>query len=260
MNLLVAAVAGIGVGLVLGAMGGGGAIITVPILTYALGMTTDQATTGSLIIVGLSALVASIPHARGGRVGWGAGLLFAALGALGTVPVALVASRFDPDWRMAGFGLLLVVVATLMLRQAGSKRIVPAGPRPSLQDPRTLAATALAAVGVGALTGFFGVGGGFAIIPALTLVLGFGMPIAVGTSLLVIGLNSATALAGRVAGGVDLDWPVIALFAATAMAGSVAGSHITERVSPATLKRAFATLLLVVAAYTLVRSGLAIAA
>lgn len=258
MNLLVAALAGLGVGLILGAMGGGGAIITVPILTYALGMTTDQATTGSLIIVGLSSLVAAVPHFRGGRVSWGTGLVFAILGALGTIPVALVASRFDPNWRMAGFGLLLVLVATLMLR--GSRQAAASDvPRPSLREPRTLAVTALAAVGVGALTGFFGVGGGFAIIPALTLVLGFGMPLAVGTSLLIIGLNSATALSGRLAGGVDLDWPVIALFTLTAMVGSIAGSQVTERVSPVVLKRAFAVLLLVVAAYTLVRSGLAIA-
>ena len=111
-----------------------------------------------------------------------------------------------------------------------------------------------AATGVGLLTGFFGVGGGFVIVTALVLALGFDMPAAVGTSLLVIAINSAAALAVRLGGPVALDWPLLAVFTATALAGSLAGNRLASRVDPARLSTAFTVLLVAVAAYSLARS------
>ena len=110
--------------------------------------------------------------------------------------------------------------------------------------------------GVGLLTGLFGVGGGFAIVPALVMVLGFTMPVAVGTSLLVIAINSVTALTARLGGGVDIDWSVIAVFTAAALIGSQLGARAMARVPGAVLQRAFSVLLFVVAGYTGVRSAL----
>jgi uncharacterized membrane protein YfcA len=107
---------------------------------------------------------------------------------------------------------------------------------------------------VGLLTGFFGVGGGFVIVPALVLALGFPMPVAVGTSLLVIAINSAVALLTRLGGGVHLDWGLLAAFTAAAIAGSFAGSRIASRVDPRRLTLAFVVLLVAVAAYTAARS------
>ena len=111
-----------------------------------------------------------------------------------------------------------------------------------------------AATGVGLLTGFFGVGGGFVIVPALVLVLGFDMPAAVGTSLLVIAINSAAALAARLGSQASLDWPLIAVFTAAALAGVLAGNRVASRIDASRLTTAFTVLLIAVAAYLLSRS------
>jgi uncharacterized membrane protein YfcA len=107
---------------------------------------------------------------------------------------------------------------------------------------------------VGLLTGFFGVGGGFVIVPALVLALGFEMPVAVGTSLLVIAVNSAASLLVRLGTDVQLDWGLMALFTGAAVIGSIAGNRVASRVDPAKLSAAFIVLILVVAGYTAVRS------
>ena len=113
---------------------------------------------------------------------------------------------------------------------------------------------AAAATGVGLLTGFFGVGGGFVIVPALVLALGFEMPAAVGTSLLVIAVNSASALTARLGGGISLDWPLLGVFTLAALAGALAGNRVASRVSPSRLTAAFTGLLIAVAVYSLCRS------
>jgi hypothetical protein len=120
------------------------------------------------------------------------------------------------------------------------------GPAPGLK-------IIVAATGVGLLTGFFGVGGGFVIVPALVLALGFDMP-AMGTSLLVIAINSATALAARLGSLADLDWPLLAVFTAAALAGALAGNRVASRIDLSRLATAFTVLLIAVAAYSLVRS------
>jgi uncharacterized membrane protein YfcA len=136
-------------------------------------------------------------------------------------------------------------------RQAGT----PAGKaRGRASLARRAARIAAAATGVGLLTGFFGVGGGFVIVPALVLVLGFEMPAAVGTSLLVISVNSTAALAARLGDGVRLDWPLLAVFILAALAGALAGNRVASRVSASGLTAAFTVLLAAVAVYTLARS------
>jgi uncharacterized membrane protein YfcA len=112
----------------------------------------------------------------------------------------------------------------------------------------------VAATAVGLLTGFFGVGGGFVIVPALVLALGFDMPVAVGTSLLVIAINSAVALAVRLGGHVHLDWTLLGAFTVAALVGTLAGSRIASRVDAARLTTAFTVLLIAVAVYSLSRS------
>jgi uncharacterized membrane protein YfcA len=111
-----------------------------------------------------------------------------------------------------------------------------------------------AATGVGLLTGFFGVGGGFVIVPALVLALGFEMPAAVGTSLLVIAVNSASALTARLGGGISLNWPLLGVFTLAALAGTLAGNRVASRVSASRLTAAFTGLLIAVAVYSLCRS------
>jgi hypothetical protein len=270
--MLVAVLAGVVTGLALGALGGGGAIVTVPVLVYGLGQSAHEATTSSLVIVGVSAVVAAVAHARAHRVRWGQGLAFGLLGTAGTAAGSQLAAYIDATVLLVAFAALLLVVSALMWRRsvregAGAgephERAAPAivTLRPAVHcDCFAALKVLLTATGVGLLTGFFGVGGGFAVVPALVVALGFPMPVAVGTSLLVVTINSATALAARLATGVSLDWRVIAVFTTTAIVGSLLGTRVAAHASPRTLTKVFAGSLVVIAVYIGVRSGLTLLA
>lgn len=244
---------GLLVGVTLGALGGGGAILTVPILVYLLNQSPSAATAGSLVIVSLTSLAGVVSHHRKGNVRVRDGLIFGAVGVVGSLVGSRLSATVAPAVLMTAFGVLMLVVAAIMLRRrqttGPSAGAHDDGETPQRHGLGMLVATA---TGVGLLTGFFGVGGGFAVVPALVLALGFQMPVAVGTSLLVIIVNSLTALAARVTGGVDIDWPVILLFSAFGAVGSLFGGKIAARVDPRHLSLAFSVLLILVAAYVLV--------
>ncbi|UNO41516.1 sulfite exporter TauE/SafE family protein [Streptomyces sp. MST-110588] len=353
---------GLAIGLLLGALGGGGSILAVPALVYLLHQSPHAATAGALVVVAIGAATGLACHARAGRVRWAAGLAFGALGTAGTWIGSRWSASLDPAVLMTAFaGLMLVVAATMLVRTWRDRRgngqrngmgaegkdhgltarqeavsgegstdstppseppsapalppepapapaptpvtrpdaaIPPArrsSPSPSSPSPSSsrpspppsahghdapvpahpaahatahAAATAHPAAGahseadahgdigrratagarvagtatvVGLLTGFFGVGGGFVVVPALTLVLGLEMPVAIGTSLLVILVNSATAFATR-AGAGGLDWPLLAVFSSCAALGSYLGNRLTARLRPRSLSTAFASL------------------
>lgn len=257
MTFVLAVVAGVVIGVVMGALGGGGAILAVPVLVYVLHEDPRQATTSSLVVVGVSALVGAVGHLRGGRVRLLDGAVFGVLGMAGAWLGSRVASGIDPSLLMAAFAALLAVVAvTMLVRALRGRGEGGSGPAPVVErDPfrvhwPRLTGLVVAASVVGLLTGFFGVGGGFMIVPALVLVLGFPMKIAVGTSLLVIAINSAAALAARLGTGARLDVPLVAAFTVAAIVGSLLGGRVTNAVRPKTLNLAFAALLVAVAAYT----------
>lgn len=252
---------GLLVGLVMGALGGGGGIISVPALVYLLHQPPAVATTTSLVIVGITGVAAVAQHGRAGRVRWTDGWAFGLLGAGGAVLGARVGADADPTWTMGLFAVLLLVTATLMWRRAGVERRTdpeeePAGSwltwRPFSLDARKALVVLAVASGSGVLTGFFGVGGGFAIVPALTLIMGMSMPYAVATSLLVITINSATGLLGRLGTDLALDWVLIAVFTTAAVVGSLIGGRVARRLDPGWSQRGFAALLLLVAGYTAV--------
>ncbi len=269
---------GLAIGIILGALGGGGAILTVPILVYLLGQSPQAATAGSLIIVGLSAIVGMFPHHRAGRLRLEEGIIFGVLGVVGSVVGAALSSSVAPHVLMSAFAVLMLAVAVLMTRKrrqnqaqqrradatpsspsgddtgdtggtSDTERIPPIRLRPWRIDAAGATRVALAATGVGLLTGFFGVGGGFAVVPALVLVLGFSMPTAVGTSLLVIAINSATAFIARLGSGIDLDWPLILTFSVFGAIGSLLGGKVAQKADPDKLNLAFTILLVVVATY-----------
>jgi len=259
------------IGLSLGALGGGGSILTVPALVYLLHQPAHAATSGSLIIVGLTALVGAGAHWRAGRVRVGAGLAFALLGVAGSFAGSRASAAVNPHVLLLGFAALMLAAAVAMARRsarnARATASVPTAASPTVPpDPdtprtrwttRTTLRVLLAASAVGLLTGFFGVGGGFVIVPALVLALGFGMAEAVGTSLLVIAFNSAVALGAR-AQGLQLDWAVLGVFTAAAAIASLAGKRVADVVSGQALNRAFVALLVLVAAYVGVQSVLAL--
>jgi len=241
----VAAALGLAVGLVLGSLGGGGSVLAVPALVYVLGESPHEATTASLVIVVLSSLAGVIAHARAGRVKVRAGLLFGLAG----LATSVLASHFSaglPDAVvLVGFGVVMLVAAVVMWRSSSGRGVtdVPVRTASALRS-------VLAGAGVGVLIGVFGVGGGFLAVPALVAAAGFTFADAVGTSLLVIVVNSAAALATR-ATGAHLEWAVIGPFAVTASVAAVLGQRVSSRVRAPVLQRAFAALLVVLAGWVL---------
>jgi uncharacterized membrane protein YfcA len=276
---VIAAAVGLGllIGLTLGALGGGGSILTVPALVYVLGQDARSATTSSLFIVGLTSLIAALGHARARRVRWGIGLVFGVTGiAAGFVGTAL--NRLvDPDVLLLAFAGVILVAAAGMLHSTRSparrterdRQLVGSGAglpnedaavatEPRRWDRRRILQVVAAGLLVGLMTGFFGVGGGFVIVPALTLALRLPMPQAIATSLVVISINSGGALLAR-AGTAHFDWAVIVPFTLAAIAASLAGKKLADRLSGRSLTRAFAVLLVAVAVYTATASVIALA-
>lgn len=246
MSLLVLLAAALA-GLSIGTLGGGGAILTVPALVYLAGQGAHDATAGSLVIVGVSSLVGMVPHARRGHVRVRNGLVIGALGAVGAVLGSRVGQFVRSELLLAGFAVLLLVVGVVMLYRARNRT---PDPDDAEANSRTrVVRLVVAATVAGLLTGFFGVGGGFILVPVLVLALGFPMPAAVGTSLLIISLNSVAGLVGRADQLLDLDWGLIGAFTAVTMAASLLGARLSMRLPARTLGIAFALLLLAVGAF-----------
>lgn len=254
---------GLLIGLSLGALGAGGSILAVPALVYVAGQSPAAATTSSLLVVGFSALVGALRHQRAGRVRVRDGVVFGCAGVGGSLLGTVLNARLDPNVLLLAFAGLIVFAAHRMLTgcptctQVGEARATAAGgtlgsARLHL-DAGTIAKVLLTGTGVGFFTGLFGVGGGFVIIPALTLALKFAMPQAIGTSLLVIVINAAVALAARYPMP-NVDWAVTLSFAGAAGAGVLAGGHLADRLPAKTMLRGFAALLVAVAFYTAARS------
>jgi uncharacterized protein len=239
---------GLLIGVSLGALGGGGSILTVPALVYVIGENPRNATSASLVIVGVTALTGTIGYARSRRVRWGPGLVFGVVGIGGSLLGSDLNKLVNQNVLLLAFaGLMLLAAGAMLQRSARATSVQPSAPRAVGDGLTAKRLVGVAAVGtvVGFMTGFFGVGGGFVVVPGLVLALGFGMPEAVGTSLLVIALNSVVALAAR--GGVTaVDWHVVIPFTAAAMAGSVVGGGLAARMPASALERSFAGLLVLV--------------
>jgi uncharacterized membrane protein YfcA len=267
--VLLTLVLGVFIGGVMGALGGGGAVLSVPALVYVLGQSGQDATTSSLVIVGLAAAFAAAGHARLGTVRWEIGIPFGAVGIAAAFAGTALNRRLAESTLLFGFSLLMIVCASAMLARARRESVYgplepPTGGGPGASDrtPVGSASTAVAVrqrvavrvlvigAAVGLLTGLFGVGGGFIIVPALTLGLGLAMPQAIGTALLVIAVNSAGSLVARAVWNAHMDWSVIVPFTLAAIVGTVVGRRLAGGLPAPILTRAFAGLLIVVALYT----------
>ena len=240
--LVLALVAGAVIGLALGALGGGGSVLAVPALIYLLGFSPASATTAALIIVAATSATALYAHARDGNVAWRTGALFALAGVGPAFLAGAVAGCLPAAVLTGAFAVVAALAALRMLRPAASEP-------PERVHP---AKAAGAGAGLGAVTGFLGVGGGFLAVPALVGVLGLRMKQAVGTSLLVITVNSVAALTARTGTGGDLRWEVIAPFTGAAILGAWDGKRLAAKITGQTLQRVFALVLLAVAAVMVV--------
>jgi hypothetical protein len=219
------------IGVTLGLLGGGGSILAVPLLVYVAGMDAKEAIATSLLVVGVTSAVALVPHARAGRVRWRTGLLFGAAGMVGAYVGGRLAEFVSGQVLLAAFALMMLATAAAMIRGRRSPD------RPAHTEV-PVARVLLDGVVVGLVTGLVGAGGGFLIVPALVLLGGVPMPVAVGTSLLVIAMKSFAGLAGYLA-SVTIDWPVALMVTAAAVVGSLVGSRLTGVVHPETLRKAF---------------------
>ncbi len=231
------------VGISLGLLGGGGSILTVPLLVYVAGVDAKQAIATSLLVVGVASAVGLIAHARAGRVRWRTGTLFGVAGMAGAYVGAVVA-RFIPDRvLMVGFAVVMVAAGAAMLRGRKSAS-VGADHRPPVIK------SLIQGLLVGLLSGLVGAGGGFLIVPALALLGGLPVNAAVGTSLLVIAMQSFAGLGGHLA-SVQIDWPLAGLVTVAAVVGGVIGGLLTSRIDPNALRKVFGWLIFLTASVIL---------
>ena len=233
------------IGVSLGLLGGGGSILTVPVLVYVLGYAAKPAIAMSLVVVGMTSLIGASLHWRLGNVRVGMAVTFGLFAMIGAFAGAKLSVLLSGGVQLVLLALVMTVAAVSMLRRS-SHDTEPSGSwRPALFVP--------VALGVGVLTGLVGIGGGFLVVPALVLLARVPMRQAVGTSLLVIAMNSASGFAGYL-GTVKLDWAVLAGFTTIAVAGALAGTALVAHVPQAALKRGFAILLLLVGGFVLHRN------
>ncbi|KLI07305.1 membrane protein [Mycolicibacterium conceptionense] len=230
------------VGVSLGLLGGGGSILTVPLLAYVAGMDAKQAIATSLVVVGVTSAVSTLSHARASRVQWRSGLMFGAAGMVGAYLGGLLSYVVDGSVLLLVFTVVMVATGIAMIK--GRTACAP--------TTRTMPVVKvlLMGLGVGVVTGAVGAGGGFLVVPALALLGGLPMPVAVGTSLLVITMNSAAGLAGHLS-TVPIDWTIAGAVTAAAVLGSLLGTRLTSRVDPDAVRRAFGWFVLLMASVIL---------
>lgn len=266
MRALLASPLGFLIGLSLGALGGGGSILAVPALVYAAGQSPKAATTTSLLLVAITSFSGLVPHWRARRVRWSSGVMFGLAGVGGSLLGSHWNESANPDALLLAFSGLMFIAGWAMWRRVRAAARVAAAPTPRESaaahtavkaDVSTVMKVLLAGSGVGLLTGFFGVGGGFVIVPALVLALGFTMPEAVGTSLLVIMINSLVALTTRLQAG-SIEWSTVIPFTIASLLGVVVGSRLAGTRDSSSLQRWFVGLLVVVASYTAIKSAVAL--
>lgn len=246
----------IGVGVSLGLIGGGGSILAVPILIYIMGIESQTAIAMSLFIVGSVSLLGIIPYARRGQLSWRIVAGFTPLAMLGAyLGSQLVKLPLITDtMQIISFGLVMLAASVLMIRKgAGSDRKSNTSDHPSFfrRLPSEMAIP-LQGLGVGIVTGFVGVGGGFLIIPALVLFSQVPMKTAVGTSLLIIACNSAAGFAGYL-NQVSINWTLTLSFTLAAGLGTIGGSLLARSIEASKLQKGFGYFVLAVAIFVLIR-------
>ncbi len=242
---------GVIVGFSLGLIGGGGSILAVPLLLYVVGMPDPHQAIGtSALAVAVNAFANLVPHARAGHVRWRPALMFAAAGLVGAFVGSSIGKIVDGHKLLILFALLMLVIAVLMLR--GRKADAGVAGAVRQVNPWRLSATGL---GVGTIAGFYGIGGGFLVVPGLMLATGMPTIAAIGSSLVAVGVFGMTTAMNYAVSGL-VEWPIALLFIAGGIAGGWIGALLAKRLSAQrqTLTRVLGCMLVVVAAYMLYRS------
>ncbi|WP_454809261.1 sulfite exporter TauE/SafE family protein [Paenarthrobacter nitroguajacolicus] len=240
------------IGLSLGVLGGGGSILTVPILVYVAGFEAKEAIAASLFVVGVTSAVSVISHARGGRVMWRTGLIFGAAGMAGAFVGGLLGGHIPGQILLIAFAIMMVATSVAMLR--GRKKKNVDGAAAPVKHELPIGRVLLDGAVVGLITGLVGAGGGFLVVPALALLGGLPMSVAVGTSLVVIAMKSFAGLAGYLT-TVQLDWGLTLGVTAAAIIGSLIGSKLAGRIPEAALRKAFGWFVLAMGTFVLTQQA-----
>jgi uncharacterized membrane protein YfcA len=232
LTVALTVVLSVGIGVSLGLLGGGGSILAVPLLVYVAGLPAKEAIATSLLVVGATSAVGVLPHARAHRVRWRTGLVFGVAGMTGAYAGGRLAAHIPGPVLLGGFAVMMLATAAAMIR----------GRRPNADRPvpheLPVLRVVVDGVVVGLVTGLVGAGGGFLVVPALALLGGLPMPVAVGTSLLVIAMKSFAGLAGYLA-DVHINWTLALAVTIAAILGSLAGARLAGRVPENHLRAAF---------------------
>ena len=244
---------GLAIGLSLGMLGGGGAVLAVPVLVYVLDQDVHAATTSSLAVVAAAALAGGLAQTRERRVCWRHAIAFVVPAVAGVAVGTVVNQAVGNSALLALFAVAMLAAAWVTWREGSDED--DGGDPNSTCPPVSLGRDTAAGFLVGVLTGFFGVGGGFAIVPMLAVVLRLPMRLAIGTSLVVVTIVSLVGLAAHLAAGSEPEAGVTILLASACVAGAIAGALLGQRVAQHVLARAFAGLLVAVAAYLLVATA-----
>lgn len=250
--MYLAVLGALAIGVSLGLMGSGGSILTVPVLVYLVGQDEKTAIAGSLLVVGSISAIGGLQYVYRRMVHWPSVVLFGVPGMVGTYGGAAISRHVSGEVQLLVFELVMLAAAGFMLR--------PPKVRPADAPGQAAWKIVLDGLAVGALTGFVGVGGGFMIVPALVLLGGLSMSIAVGTSLLIIALKSFSGFYKYLdimrEADVHLDWQVLGMFIAVGVVGSVVGNQVSRKMPQQVLRLSFAGLLLAMGLGMLVKTGI----
>ncbi|HYE34459.1 sulfite exporter TauE/SafE family protein [Methylocaldum sp.] len=238
------------IGLLLGLLGGGGSILTVPVLVYLLRVEPKTAIATSLVVVGVASLAATLNHARNGRVCWRTGLIFGAAGMLGAYGGGRLAAYVPGGVLLLLFAVIMFATALAMLRGQRQRGAETGASKPICPANLPLLAIMFDGLMVGVVTGLVGAGGGFLVVPALNLLGGLPMHAAIGTSLLVIATKSFAGLAGYIS-HVSIDLELVSIVTGVAIVGSLIGGLLSRHVSGQALRRIFGGFVIAIACYLL---------
>lgn len=234
---------GFGIGLSLGLMGGGGSLLTVPALVYLVGQTSQTAVTTSLAIVGANSLMGASFHRAQGTLDWKVALTFGGAGMLVAYLSAGLSRMMPEAFLLVAFALIMLLVGGLMLTRTSIDSV-------EMSKPRSLPVVIASGAGVGLMTGILGIGGGFLIVPALVMLVGLPMQMAVGTSLIIIAMNSLAGFLGH-AGDGSLNITMTVIFTAAGLVGTFAGARLNKRLPAVKLQKVFAWFVILLAIFLL---------
>ncbi len=235
-------VLGLAIGFSLGLLGGGGSILTVPVLVYLVGQSPNTAIATSLIIVGANSTTGAIFHHQQGTLNWRVAFIFGGAGIFAAYLSAGISNLISPITLLIIFALLMIVVATTLLLQQDKEKV--------FTNPKPIVFIVMSGVIIGILTGLLGVGGGFLIVPALTILVGLPMQTAVGTSLVIIAANSVAGFLGHLE-MISFDLPLTLTFVLAGLVGSFLGTKLSNRISSASLQKVFALFIMALAFFLL---------